>query len=204
MNRALRLLRRRAVGSIPVLLIVVVLTFLLLEAAAGDAVDAYLLSIGGGDAAIAQSLRASYGLDQSMAARLWLYLSSLARLDLGWSVAFDRPVRDLILERPQIIVQLAIPMTVFFWGIFGVVFLAGWKLGFNYEDAVAVAFNSTGRDFEIAIAIAITAFNPTVALATVVGPLIEVPVMLALVWMARQMRERLFVGTTEAVAEPAD
>lgn len=99
MNRALRLLRRRAVGSIPVLLIVVVLTFLLLEAAAGDAVDAYLLSIGGGDAAIAQSLRASYGLDQSMAARLWLYLSSLARLDLGWSVAFDRPVRDLILER---------------------------------------------------------------------------------------------------------
>ncbi|WP_318912490.1 ABC transporter permease [Shinella zoogloeoides] len=99
MNRALRLLRRRAVGSIPVLLIVVVLTFLLLEAAAGDAVDAYLLSIGGGDAAIAQSLRVSYGLDQSMAARLWLYLSSLARLDLGWSVAFDRPVRDLILER---------------------------------------------------------------------------------------------------------
>ncbi|WP_119255795.1 ABC transporter permease [Shinella zoogloeoides] len=99
MNRALRLLRRRAIGSIPVLLIVVVLTFLLLETAAGDAVDAYLLSIGGGDAAIAQSLRASYGLDQSVAARLWLYLSSLARLDLGWSVAFDRPVRDLILER---------------------------------------------------------------------------------------------------------
>ena len=99
MNRTLLLLRRRAVGSIPVLLIVVVLTFLLLEAAAGDAVDAYLLSIGGGDATIAQSLRASYGLDRSMAARLWLYLSSLARLDLGWSVAFDRPVRDLILER---------------------------------------------------------------------------------------------------------
>jgi len=93
------LLRRRAIGSIPVLLIVVVLTFLLLEAAAGDAVDAYLLSIGGGDAAIAQSLRAAYGLDQSMPARLWVYLSSLGRLDLGWSVAFDRPVRDLILER---------------------------------------------------------------------------------------------------------
>ncbi|WP_234187935.1 ABC transporter permease [Shinella sp. NM-101] len=99
MNRALRLLRRRAIGSIPVLLIVVVLTFLLLEAAAGDAVDAYLLSIGGGDAVIAQSLRAAYGLDQSMPARLWVYLSSLGRLDLGWSVAFDRPVRDLILER---------------------------------------------------------------------------------------------------------
>ena len=99
MNRALRLIRRRAVSSIPVLLIVVVLTFLLLESASGDAVDAYLLSIGGGDATVAQSLRQVYGLDQSMLARLWLYLSSLARLDLGWSVAFGRPVLDLILER---------------------------------------------------------------------------------------------------------
>ncbi|CDN54533.1 Binding-protein-dependent transporter inner membrane component family protein 34 [Neorhizobium galegae bv. officinalis bv. officinalis str. HAMBI 1141] len=81
------------------LLIVVVLTFLLLESASGDAVDAYLLSIGGGDATVAQSLRRAYGLDQSMLARLWLYFSSLVRLDLGWSVAFGRPVLDLILER---------------------------------------------------------------------------------------------------------
>jgi len=88
---------------------------------------------------------------------------------------------DLIVARPGIILELAIPMTLFFWSIFVVVYLAGWKLGFNYEDATAVAFNSTGRDFEIAIAIAITAFNPTVALATVIGPLIEVPVMLVLV-----------------------
>ncbi|MCO5151312.1 MULTISPECIES: ABC transporter permease [unclassified Shinella] len=99
MTRALRLTARRALSSIPVLMIVIVMTFLLLETAAGDAVDAYLLSIGGGDAAIAQSLRQAYGLDQSMPARLWLYLSSLARFDLGWSVAFDRPVLGLIVER---------------------------------------------------------------------------------------------------------
>lgn len=99
MNRVLRLIRRRAISSIPVLLIVVVLTFLLLESASGDAVDAYLLSIGGGDATVAQALRQAYGLDQSMFARLCLYASSLARLDLGWSVAFGRPVFDLILER---------------------------------------------------------------------------------------------------------
>jgi ACR3 family arsenite transporter len=83
-------------------------------------------------------------------------------------------------------------MTLFFWSIFIVVYLVGWKLGFNYKDATAVAFNSTGRDFEIAIAIAITAFNPAVALATVVGPLIEVPVMLVLVWFARTTQQRLF------------
>ncbi|MGB8291756.1 ABC transporter permease [Rhizobium ruizarguesonis] len=99
MKRAIILLRRRAISSIPVLLIVVIFTFFLLESASGDAVDAYLGSIGGGDAALRQSLRQSYGLDQSMFARLWLYLSSLARLDLGWSVAFSRPVGALIAER---------------------------------------------------------------------------------------------------------
>nr|WP_210282680.1 ABC transporter permease [Rhizobium sp. BK049] len=92
-------MRRRAISSIPVLLIVVIFTFFLLESASGDAVDAYLGSIGGGDAALIQSLRESYGLDRSMLARLWLYLSSLARFDLGWSVAFDRPVGELIAER---------------------------------------------------------------------------------------------------------
>jgi peptide/nickel transport system permease protein len=93
------LIRRRLISSIPVLLIVVVGTFFLLEAASGDAVDAYLASIGGGDAALIASLREAYGLDQSVWARLWLYFTSLAHLDLGVSVAFGRPIRDLILER---------------------------------------------------------------------------------------------------------
>ena len=106
---------------------------------------------------------------------------------------------DLILQRPQIVVEMAVPMAIFFFTIFTVVYLIGARLGFSYEDAVAVAFNSTGRDFEIAIAIAITAFSPTVALATVVGPLIEVPVMLTLVWAAMRLRPRLFGRTT---AEP--
>jgi ACR3 family arsenite transporter len=109
---------------------------------------------------------------------------------------------DLIVGQPGIIFQLAVPMTLFFWTMFLVVYLAGWRMGFSYQDSVAVAFNSTGRDFEIAIAIAITAFNPTVALATVVGPLIEVPVMLVLVWFARRTRERLFAPSTAAVLEP--
>jgi peptide/nickel transport system permease protein len=95
----MKLIRRRALTAIPVLLIVVVMTFLLMENASGDAVDAYLLSIGGGDAKVAATLRQQYGLDQSALARLWLYLTSLAKLDLGWSVAFNRPVLSLIIER---------------------------------------------------------------------------------------------------------
>ena len=99
---------------------------------------------------------------------------------------------DLILQRPGIVIEMAIPMSLFFLAMFFIVLLVGWRLGFAYRDAVAVAFNATGRDFEIAIAIAITAFSPTVALATVVGPLVEVPVMLFLVWSAMRLAPRMF------------
>ena len=112
---------------------------------------------------------------------------------------------DLIVNDPMIVLRMAVPMAIFFFVMFNAVYLAGWRLGFNYEDAVAVAFNSTGRDFEIAIAIAITAFSPAVAVATVVGPLIEVPVMLTLVWIAMRTGQRLFavrVAPPEVVPQP--
>lgn len=99
MRRAATLQRRRAISAIPVLLIVLIFTFVLLENASGDAVDAYLVSIGGGDAGLRDALREQYGLDGSMLARFWLYASSVLRLDFGWSLAFDRPVLGLILER---------------------------------------------------------------------------------------------------------
>ena len=99
---------------------------------------------------------------------------------------------DLILERPAVVVEMAVPMILFFLTMFFTVLFVGWRLRFSYPDAVAVAFSATGRDFEIAIAIAITAFSPTVALATVVGPLIEVPVMLFLVWSAMRLAPRWF------------
>jgi ACR3 family arsenite transporter len=115
------------------------------------------------------------------------YLNSLAIIGLLFTLIVMFALKgDLILLSPGIIIKMAVPMTIFFWSMFGIVYLVSRRLGLNYEDAVACAFNSTGRDFEIAIAIAITAFNPTVALATVVGPLIEVPVMLALVAFAKR------------------
>ncbi|MDI6025458.1 ABC transporter permease [Corticibacterium sp. UT-5YL-CI-8] len=98
MNRALRLIRRRLLGAVPVLLIVVVGSFLLLEAAPGDAVDAYAVSFGG-DAGMIAALREAWGLDGTPFARLTAYLWSLLHLDLGQSVAFSRPVLDVVLER---------------------------------------------------------------------------------------------------------
>ena len=126
---------------------------------------------------------------------LKFYLDTLSIVGLLFTLIVMFALKgDLILEKPFLIVQMAIPMTIFFWIMFVVVYLTGWKLGLNYKDAVAVGFNAAGRDFEIAIAIAITAFNPTVALATVIGPLIEVPVMLALVWFAKKTEYKLFQG----------
>ncbi len=125
--------------------------------------------------------------------KLKFYLDTLSIVGLLFTLIVMFALKgDLILKKPFFIVQMAVPMVLFFWTMFVVVYLVSWRLKLNYEDSVAVAFNSTGRDFEIAIAIAITAFNPTVALATVIGPLIEVPVMLVLVWFARKSEYRLF------------
>jgi len=98
MRRALILLRRRLIGAVPVLLLVIIGTFFLLEAAGGDAVDAYIVSTGG-DAGLIEALRQRWGLDQSALTRLANYLWALVHLDLGWSVTFSRPILDVIRER---------------------------------------------------------------------------------------------------------
>lgn len=79
--------------------VIILFTFVLLESASGDAVDAYLVQIGGGDLAMREALRSEYGLDQSLLARFWLYLTSLMQFDFGWSLSYNRPVISLIIER---------------------------------------------------------------------------------------------------------
>lgn len=99
LRRAIELFLRRLIGAVPVLLIVVIGTFFLMEAAPGDAVDAYLAGIGGTDAAHAEELRSEWGLDRGPLPRLALYMTALTQLNFGWSTAFGRPVLDVTLER---------------------------------------------------------------------------------------------------------
>lgn len=106
MRRAWRLLLRRLLAGVPVLAIVVLGTFLMLELAPGDAVDAYVVQAGG-DAGFAADLRHAWGLDQGPLARLFVYLTALARGDLGHSVVFNRPVIAVILERLPVTALLA-------------------------------------------------------------------------------------------------
>ncbi len=94
---------------------------------------------------------------------------------------------EAILDSPVLIAYMVLPLTLFF----GMLFFVGYGLSrwakLPKEKAVAVAFNATGRNFELSIAIALSAFAhiPLVPISTVIGPLIEVPVMLSLVWIAR-------------------
>jgi peptide/nickel transport system permease protein len=98
-----------------VLLLVAVGNFLLLSAAPGDAVDAYLAETGG--TAGGDDLRASWGLGDALPARLLAYLLGLLRLDLGWSVAFQRPVLEVLLDRLPNTLLLMGSATAFAFGI---------------------------------------------------------------------------------------
>jgi len=139
MRRVVILLRRRLIAAVPVLLIVIVGAFFLLEAAGGDAVDAYLASAGG-DQGLATELRRQWGLDQSALARLGAYLWSLARLDLGWSVSFSRPVGTLIAERlPNTLLLMgsAIALSFGLGSALGIV--AGARPGSIRDRALSIA-----------------------------------------------------------------
>ena len=106
----------------------------------------------------------------------------------------------VIIDNPNLIWQMAIPVVLFFFLLFNLVYYTTRRMGYNYEDASTMGFHCTGRNFELAIAIALTAFAsmPMVAVSTVVGPLIEIPVMLTIVWMALRRRNHLQLVTVEA------
>lgn len=99
MGRTWTLVRRRLLQAIPVILIVAVGIFGLLELAGGDAVDAYMAATGGGDAAFAERLRQQWGLDTGLWVRFLGYLEALITFDFGWSVVMSKPVSVAILER---------------------------------------------------------------------------------------------------------
>lgn len=139
MKRALAIVARRLLGALPVMALVVVGCFFLLEAAPGDAVDAYALSLGG-DAAMLVELRAAWGLDQSVFARLGLYLWSLAHLDLGMSVAFARPVLDIVRERLPNTLLLMSCATAFSFGLGSLLgIVAGSRPGSLRDRALSIS-----------------------------------------------------------------
>ena len=105
---------------------------------------------------------------------------------------------EAITSRPLDVVRIALPLVVYFAVMWGGSLLLARGLGLSYARATTVAFTAAGNNFELAIAVAIATFGATSgqALAGVVGPLIEVPVLVGLVYVSLWLRPRLFAGSS--------
>ncbi|MFB7873880.1 ACR3 family arsenite efflux transporter [Nocardia sp. NPDC056064] len=109
---------------------------------------------------------------------------------------------EQITARPWDVARIAVPLLAYFAIMWGGGYVLGAALGLGYARTVTLAFTAAGNNFELAIAVAIATYGVTSgqALAGVVGPLIEVPVLVALVYVALALRERF--PTTERPSAP--
>ena len=100
----------------------------------------------------------------------------------------------LILQLPMDVITIAIPLLIFFLVMFLLTFFITIKMGIEYKRCCTLSFTASSNNFELAIAVAIAVFgiNSGASFAAVIGPLVEVPIMVGLVSVALWMKDRFF------------